>query len=94
MSYVIFVSEKSKKAELDEKTRIDLISRQSITIREGKGIGLDDRLYLLIEGSDEAIDLAKKEFSFAEIPENQEEIYRKFKEQEDDAASGMGMIFG
>ncbi len=94
MSYVIFETEKAKRSEVDEKLKTDLISRQSITVREGSGMGLDEKLYILIEGSEDAISLAKEELSFAKIPENQEEIYEKFKAQEDDAASGMGMIFG
>jgi len=94
VSYVIFETEKAKRSEVDEKLKTDLISRQSITVREGSGMGLDEKLYILIEGSEDAISLAKEELSFAKIPENQEEIYEKFKAQEDDAASGMGMIFG
>lgn len=93
MMYVIFKVKKEDRAKIDEKLRIDLISRQSITVRDGDGLGLDDAVYVLIEGSEEAVDLAKKEFDFAVIPDNSEEIYSKFKAQEDDAASGMGLIF-
>ncbi len=93
MVYAIFRVKKEDKAKIDEKLKIDIISRQSITVRDGEGLGLDDAVYVLIEGSEEAIEEAKKAFDFAEIPENHGEIYKKFKAQEDDAASGMGLIF-
>ena len=93
MMYVIFKVKKEDRARIDEKLRIDLISRQSITVRDGDGLGLDDAVYVLIEGSEEAVELAKKEFDFADIPDNSQEIYSKFKAQEEDAASGMGLIF-
>ncbi len=93
MNYVIFKVRKENKARIDEALKIDIISRQSITVRDGEGLGLDEHTYVLIEGSEEAIEEAKKAFDFAEIPENPEKIYEKFREQEDDAASGMGLIF-
>jgi len=94
MSYVLFKVKKEDRSKVDTALKIDIISRQSITVRDGEGLGLDKSTYVLIEGSDEAVAEAKKAFDFAEIPENSQEIYRKLKEQEDDAASGMGLIFG
>ena len=94
MSYVLFKVKKEDRSKVDTALKIDIISRQSITVRDGEGLGLDESTYVLIEGSDEAVAEAKKAFDFAEIPENSQEIYRKLKEQEDDAASGMGLIFG
>lgn len=93
MSHVVFRVKKEEKSRIDEALKVDIISRQSITVRDGEGLGLDSHTYVLIEGSDEAIEEAKKAFDFADIPDNSEEIYQKIKEQEDDAASGMGLIF-
>ncbi len=93
MTYAVFRVKKEAKSRIDEALKIDVISRQSITVRDGEGLGLDEHTYVLIEGSDEAVEEAKKAFDFAEIPENSEEIYKKIKEQEEDAASGMGLIF-
>ena len=94
MSYVLFKVKKEDRSKVDTALKIDIISRQSITVRDGEGLGLDESTYVLIEGSDEAVAEAKKAFDFAEMPEDSQEIYRKLKEQEDDAASGMGLIFG
>ncbi len=93
MSYVVFKVKSEDSSKIDEKLKIDIISRQSITVRDGNALGVGDGTYVLIEGSESAIEEAKKAFDFAEIPDNSEEIYRKFQAQDEDAASGMGLIF-
>ncbi|MEM5871415.1 MAG: hypothetical protein QW051_00925 [Candidatus Aenigmatarchaeota archaeon] len=76
----------------------DLVSRQSITIREAKVLGFKkEGYYLEIEGSEEAIkraeeilgDLVKK------VDKNEEkEVLEKISEQENSAAEGFGVLFG
>jgi hypothetical protein len=75
----------------------DLISRQSVTIRDAESIGLADlALLVLIEGTEDALKSADKRFDFAEKLDagKAEEARKAIQAQEDDAASGMGMIFG
>lgn len=75
----------------------DLVSRQSIAIRDGSALGFPElgRL-VLVEGSEAGVARAVKRFDFATRlqGEKAEAVYRAFKSQEDDAASGIGLIFG
>lgn len=76
----------------------DLVSRQSVTARDARSLGLpgNDR-YVLIEGSESAVaravELAKGIADPLSGPDA-ERIYRRFRSQDDEAASGMGLIFG
>jgi hypothetical protein len=76
----------------------DVVSRQSVTARDAKSLGLpgNDR-YVLVEGSEaavaRAVELTKGiagDLSGADA----ERVYRRFRSQDDEAASGMGLIFG
>ncbi len=76
----------------------DLVSRQSITSRDAKSLGLpgDDR-YVLVEGSDAGIASATellKDLAHALAGAEAERVYRRFRAQDEEAASGMGLIFG
>ncbi len=76
----------------------DLISRQSILTRDASSLDLDkDVSYVKIEGSDDGIKRANelaKELKFKKLATKKaEKVNEKIKEQEDSAASGMGMIF-
>ena len=85
-----------------EKTSVllqdDIVSRQSVTARDAKSLGLpgNDR-YVLVEGSDAAVTRAvelTKGIAGALPGADAERIYRRFQSQDDEAASGMGLIFG
>ncbi|HDD60374.1 MAG TPA: hypothetical protein ENF69_05455 [Euryarchaeota archaeon] len=95
MAHIILELKPSEKALEKEILSDDVISRQSITIRDGKVLGLaEDKEYILIEGSEEAIERVK-----GIAPNNilsgkwAAEAYEKLKSEEEDAASGMGFIF-
>ena len=97
MAYIVFEVPKEKKIEINKVTSNDLVGRQSIAIREGASLDMDAALsYVLIEGSQEALDIAKGLFSSAGIQpsEKGEDVLKRIKAQESDAADGMGMIFG
>jgi hypothetical protein len=97
MAYEIFDVKKEHKSKADEVLKDDLISRQSIVIRDAKvmDVKLHETL-ILIEGSDNAIAKAKELFS--EIGKRLEgkdraEVYKKFKDEEGEVLSGVGLIF-
>lgn len=76
----------------------DLVGRQSVTVRDAKSLGLkgDDR-YVVVEGSEPALARAVKLMKgTADSLEaaKADDIYRRFRAQDDQAASGMGLIFG
>jgi hypothetical protein len=75
----------------------DVVSRQSVTVRDAKSLGLkgDDR-YVVVEGSDAALARASelmKDVAPLKASEA-EDVYRRFRSQDEQAASGMGLIFG
>ena len=78
-------------------TADDVVSRQSVTVRDAKSLGLkgDDR-YVVVEGSEAAV--ARATELLKGIPPlkgaGAEDVYRRFRSQDEQAASGMGLIFG
>ena len=98
MPYVIFEVKSEEVGKINTLVKDDLVSRQSILTRDARALDLKgDVSYLKIEGSKEGIKRAEelaKEFSFKKLNEKKAgEINKKIEEQEDSAASGMGMIF-
>lgn len=75
----------------------DLIGRQSQTLREAPTLGgPSGHLYLLLEGSPEAV--ARADGLLAPIgtklpPADAEPIYRKLQDERESASSGMGLFF-
>ncbi|UCE73541.1 MAG: hypothetical protein JSV56_11010 [Methanomassiliicoccales archaeon] len=98
MNYAIFSVDKSQASKINKILKDDLISRQSIFIRDAQALSIDkDVRYVLIEGSDEAIKKAEELFKDAGKKEDEAEaksIYNKIKNEESDVAQGVGLIFG
>ena len=98
MVYVIFEVKSEDAGKINKITKDDLVSRQSILVRDSSSLNIDGEFsYLKIEGNEEGIKRAKelaKEQNFKKLGEKKaKEINDKIIEQEDSAASGMGMIF-
>jgi len=98
LTYVIFEIKSDDVGKINKVVKDDLVSRQSILTRDSSSLSLDgDFSYLKIEGSEEGIKRAKelaKEQEFKKLDKKKaEKINKKIEEQEDSAASGMGMIF-
>ena len=98
MAYVIFEVKSEDAGKINNVIKDDTVSRQSILTRDSSSLNIDGNfLYLKIEGSDIGIKKAEelaKEQGFSKLSEKKaEEVNKKIAEQEDSAASGMGMIF-
>ena len=98
MTYVIFEVKSEDTVKINKLIKDDIVSRQSILIRDSSSLETKGNLsYLRIEGSEKGLKQAKKlakEFVFKKLTKKEaEEINKKIEEQEDSAASGMGMIF-
>ena len=99
MSYIIFEVKTDDVKNINNVVKDDLVSRQSILTRDASALGIDkDVSYLKIEGSEEGLkkasDLAE-EHGFTKLSEKDaEEINEKIVAEEEEAADGMGMIFG
>ncbi len=98
MTYIIFEVKSENVGKINSLAKDDLVSRQSILTRDASSLDMNgDVSYVKIEGSDEGLKRAKelaKELKFKKLGEKKaKKVDEKIKEQEDSAASGMGMIF-
>jgi hypothetical protein len=98
MSYVIFEVKLAETGKIQTILQDDIINRQSIVIRDANSLEMKGTVsYLKVEGSSEGLkraeELAKELGMKKLIDKKAKKIDEKIKEQEDSAATGMGMIF-
>ena len=98
MTYLIFEVKSDEIGKINKLIKDDLISRQSILTRDSSSLNLKGEFsYLKIEGSEKGLKRAEelaKELELKKLDKKKAEgINKKMQEQEDSAASGMGMIF-
>jgi hypothetical protein len=99
VEYIIFEVKKEDSSKIDEVVKDDIVSRQSITIRDSRSLGIEDvdAIYVKIEGSKEGLKRAEELFKEDGIKKlstkKAKEINEKIESQDDSAISGMGMIF-
>ena len=98
MPYVIFEVKSEDVGKINKLIKDDLVSRQSILTRDSSSLNLKGEFsYVKIEGSKEGTKRAEelaKEMEFKKLNvQKAKEINEKIEEQEESAASGMGMIF-
>ena len=96
--HAIFKVPVENKGKADQILKDDLVSRQSITIRDASALEMEGKeTYILIEGSEEALEKADE--LFEEVGEklksgDAEGIYKTIKDREAEAEGGMGLLFG
>jgi hypothetical protein len=98
MAYVIFVVKSAEAGKIQTILQDDIVSRQSIVIRDANSLDIKKAVsYLKVEGSTDGLKRAEdlaKELGMKKLPDKKAKtIDEKIKEQEDSAATGMGMIF-
>lgn len=95
--YKVFEIELDKDDIIPEVIEDDLISRQTTSVRDGKSLGFDENLkYVMVEGSEEATEKAKKLFSEHDVEESDdaEKVKEAIKKEDESAAEGIGTVFG
>lgn len=96
--YRVFRIPSAQVAELDGLYKDNVAGRQSITVREARTLGLDgEGSLVLVEGSDEGVKRSEallKDVATIVTGTAAEAAYRAFRSQDDEAASGMGLVFG
>ncbi|MCX6664622.1 MAG: hypothetical protein NT038_00955 [Euryarchaeota archaeon] len=98
MIYVIFKIDSEHVGKINTLIKDDVVSRQSILSRDAHALDIKGtETYLKIEGSEQGVKRAEelaKELGFKKLDKKKaEEINKKILQQEDSAATGMGMIF-
>jgi hypothetical protein len=96
--YRVFRLPPTQASQADILWKDDLVSRQSVTARDAKSLGLpgQDR-YVVVEGTDLALVRATELLKEVTRPldgSEAERVFRRFRAQDEEAASGMGLIFG
>ncbi|MCI4369600.1 MAG: hypothetical protein L3K09_08590 [Thermoplasmata archaeon] len=97
MAWTLFRLPGAKKTELEELLKEDQLSRQSQKVRDAASVGgPSGELYVLIEGGAPAIAHAESLLSPIATKvggADGQALYKKFKDEEENASSGMGLFF-
>jgi len=98
MPYAIFEVKAAEAGKIQTMLQDEIVSKQSIVIRDASSLNMKDEVsYLKVEGSAEGLKRAEelaKELGMKKLPDKKAlKINEKIKEQEDSAATGIGMIF-
>ena len=100
MTWIIFEAETKNRGKAEEILRDDLISRQSVLMRDAESLNYPEEvLFIKIEGSEGAVKKARELFETGEIGKavnrkKAQSINEKIQAQESSAVQGMGFIFG
>lgn len=96
--YRVFRLPSAQLAAMDAVYQDNLAGRQSITVREARTLGVGgEGSLVLVEGSAEGVARAEgllKDHASALTGADAESAYKAFRSQDDEAASGLGLIFG
>ncbi|MFO8109171.1 MAG: hypothetical protein R6U17_01415 [Thermoplasmata archaeon] len=95
--YAVFEVPGDKKDIVPKVLSDELVSRQSSSVRDGESLGFEDgTTYALIEGMEEGVGKAEELFKENDIEamEDDKEVYEAIKAADEDAAAGVGTIFG
>ncbi|MBN1390635.1 MAG: hypothetical protein JXA22_08340 [Candidatus Thermoplasmatota archaeon] len=98
MDFEIIKLPKGKSAVLGKIVQDDLVSRQTIAVRDTDSLGMKGEFtIILIEGSEPALrrvlEIVGEEGTILKGQEK-EETYKKIKDDEDNVAEGLGLMFG
>lgn len=96
MPFQVYRVRSADKARLDEALGDDILSRQSLVLRDARHFGIQgDYLYLFVDGSDAGILRADGILlDFAERAPDAPALRERLRAEEDEAASSLGSIFG
>ncbi len=96
--YRVFRVPQAKLGAMDAVYQDNLAGRQSITVREARTLGMGgEGSLVLVEGNDAGVARAEallKDSAALLTGAEAEAAYRAFRSQDDDAASGLGLVFG
>jgi hypothetical protein len=96
--YRVYRLPATQAANVDLLFKDDIVGRQSVTVRDAKSLGLKGNdEYVVVEGSEAGVARAAELLKSIAKPldaKKADAVYRRFKAQDEEAASGMGLIFG
>lgn len=87
----------SARAKMEEALGDDILSRQSLTVRDARHFGVPgDYVFLFVEGEEKGMiraDAVLLDIGGERAPGG-DALYEMLKQEEDAAASGLGSVFG
>ena len=96
--YRVFRILAAHKARIDDVLKDDLAGRQSVLHREASSLGIGgEGIILLVQGTEAGVARAEallKDAASVLQGAEAETAYARFRSQDEDAASGMGLVFG
>jgi hypothetical protein len=97
--YVVLRVPPERKGKADEVLSDDLVSRQSIAVRDARSLGMTSQsgILILIEGEEGAVRRAEELLQGVaeKLPEGEAaKAYEQFRKDSEDMASGIGLVFG
>lgn len=96
--YRVFRVPPAHASKIEALLKDDLVSRQSVLVRDARSLGVEgEGTIVLVEGTDAALARADGilEGAGVRLPQKEADAaYTRFKAQDEDAASGMGLLFG
>ncbi len=97
MAWTLFVVPVARRSELEAALKDDLVSRQSLKVRDASSAGgVAGEIYALVEGTPEAVRHAEGLLGplGTKPPHEQAEgLYARFKAEDEAASAGMGLLF-
>jgi len=97
MAWTLFSVPTTKRTELDAALKDDRVSRQSLKVRDATAMGGPaGATYVLVEGAADAVHHAEELLTpiGSRLPSAEAEaLYRRFKDEEEAASTGMGLFF-
>ena len=96
MREVYFVKKDERSKAEDVLKKDDVVSRQSIAVREANALGIDeDGYFIILDGSESALRRADELLNgLAERYEKKDDVLKRFDETEDSVVSGVGFVLG
>jgi hypothetical protein len=96
MAWQVYRTKSSNRAKLEEALGDDILSRQSLQIRDARHFGTPgDWVYLFVDGSDAGIIRADALLlDFMERAPEAKHLHDMLVAEDEAAASGLGSIFG
>jgi hypothetical protein len=96
MAWQVYRVKSSQRAQLEEALGDDILSRQSLQIRDARHFGIPgDWVYLFVDGGEAGITRADAVLlGFAERAPDADKLHDMLVAEDEAAASGLGSIFG
>ena len=97
MAWTLYRVPVGRRSEIEAVLKDDLLARQSQKLRDAASIGGPaGELYVLLEGSEAAVQRAQEMLGPIGVRlagTEAQELYRRFKDEEESASAGMGLFF-